>query len=342
MSMISYPAEKAPIHVFGLPLLYETGQWRKLPEFIIRQIPRLDNFRRITSNARVCFRTDAPEFTLRCRMSTCNANPDHSALSLSGLNVYVGETRTTSRYLSFLSVPTPREEVLLVEKTFSKGSGMEEVMILLPSRCYMESMEILVDESAKVEPPTPYRIEKPIVFYGSSITAGGAASRAGNSYISLLSRWLDADVLNFGFAGNARGELPMAEYLKNIEMSVFVYDYDHNAQSPEELRQTHKPFFDVIRKHNPELPIIMLTRPCGDLNPEDTAARREVVYDTYRQAVEAGDRKVWYINGRTLLGEEDRHACTVDLIHPNDLGFMRMAKRILPVLREALGEQPTE
>lgn len=50
------------------------------------------------------------------------------------------------------------------------------------------------------------------------------------------------DYINYGFPGNARGELAVAEYIKNIDMSAFVYDYDHNAETSEDLQRTHKPF----------------------------------------------------------------------------------------------------
>jgi len=223
-----------------------------------------------------------------------------------------------------------------IEKTFVKGAGMEDVIIFLSSQVHVKSCEIVMEEDAKVEAPTPYRYSKPVVYYGSSITAGGAASRAGNTYVSLLSRWLDTDYMNFGFPGNARGEIPVAEYIKDIDMSVFVYDYDHNAATPEELRKTHKPFFDVIRQSNPDLPIIMMTRPCGDDDPEDRELRRQVVLDTYHAALAAGDKNVYFVDGKELLGDEDRHAYSIDLIHPTDLGFMRMAKGVLPILRQAL------
>ena len=146
------------------------------------------------------------------------------------------------------------------------------------------------------------------------------------------------DYINYGFPGNARGELAVAEYIKNIDMSVFVYDYDHNAETPEDLQRTHKPFFDVIRKQNPSLPIIMMTRPCGDSDVEDMEKRRRIVLDTYGGALAAGDKNVYFVDGKEMLGTDERHACTIDLIHPTDLGFMRMAKYVLPTLKKALGE----
>lgn len=335
MSLKTYSATQSPIRVFGMPLLYETGEWRKLPESVIEQVPRLQGFRYTTTGVRIGFRTNAPEFTVRCSMSSMQPHPDHSSLSLTGINVYAGK-RSQGKYLGYLCMPKPCEECMTFEKTFQKGANCEDITLYLASRGYIKELEILVDDTASVEEPTPYRYEKPIVFYGSSITAGGAASRAANNYVSILSQWLDADVLNLGFAGNARGDLPIAEYIKTMEMSAFVYDYDHNATSPEELRQTHRPFFEIIRRHNPTLPIIMITKPYGDTDPVDTEERRKVVYETYRSALDSGDENVYFIDGQTLFGDTDRDACTVDLIHPNDLGFMRMAEGIFPVLKNVL------
>ena len=42
---------------------------------------------------------------------------------------------------------------------------------------------------------------------------------------------------------------------------------------------------------------------------------------------------MYYIDGESLFGAEDRQLCTIDRTHPNDLGFYRMAKTILPVMK---------
>lgn len=331
-----YDATEEPIKVFGLPLLYETGEWRELPKKLTDEVPSIRFYGDLVTGARIGFSTNARKFTLRCRVKMQFENEATSWLFGTGFNVYAGE-RSNSRYLGYLSVQKYSFEWLNIEKEFCKGSDeMEDIIIYLGPQVYIERCEIIVDSDAIVKEPTPYRYPKPVVFYGSSITAGGAASRAGNSYVALLSRWLDTDYINYGFPGNARGELPVAEYIKNIDMSVFVFDYDHNAPTPEHLRGTHKPFFDVIRKHKPDLPIILMTRPCGDADIEDMEERRRVVLDTYESAVAAGDKNVYFVDGKEMLGKEERHACTIDLIHPTDLGFMRMAKYVLPTLKKAL------
>ena len=63
-----------------------------------------------------------------------------------------------------------------------------------------------------------------------------------------------------------------------------------------------------------------------------------MILDTYRRAKNRGDRRVYFIDGADLFGENDRDGCTVDGCHPNDLGFWRMAQTVLPVLRQALEE----
>ena len=42
------------------------------------------------------------------------------------------------------------------------------------------------------------------------------------------------------------------------------------------------------------------------------------------------------IDGETFYGDTDRDLCTLDGIHPNDLGFYRMALAVEPLLKKLL------
>ena len=86
-----------------------------------------------------------------------------------------------------------------------------------------------IKEGSRTETPDKYINKKPVVFYGSSITQGGCASRPGNIYQNFLSRALNVDYLCLGFSGNAKGEKEIAEYMAKLHMCAFVSDYDHNA-----------------------------------------------------------------------------------------------------------------
>ena len=80
-----------------------------------------------------------------------------------------------------------------------------------------------------------------------------------------------------------------------------------------------------------------MTKPDFDYDPEEPE-RRKVIYKTYENAVNSGDKNVYFIDGQTFFGEKDRHFCTCDCCHPNDLGFYRMAQVIEPVIKQILGE----
>ena len=117
----------------------------------------------------------------------------------------------------------------------------------------------------------------------------------------------------------------MAELMMSLEMSAFVYDYDHNAPDADYLARTHEPFYKLLRAARPTLPILMMGRP--DFYPEDPELRKRqaTIRRTYENAVAAGDRRVYHLNNELLFGPQHRDSCTVDTCHPNDLGFMRMA-----------------
>lgn len=125
----------------------------------------------------------------------------------------------------------------------------------------------------------------------------------------------------------------MAEYLAEMDMSCFVYDYDHNAETVELLEQTHAPMYKIIREKNPFLPIIMLSRP--DIRKsDDTDKRFAVIEKTYQDARQSGDNQIYLIDGRTIMSDLGEDAGTVDGIHPNDLGFWCMTRKIGEVMQE--------
>lgn len=215
---------------------------------------------------------------------------------------------------------------------------LAEYTLNFPLYDKVSEVYIALRKGCRIEAPRPYQHPKPVLFYGSSITQGGCATRPGNSYQGMLSVLLDTDYINLGFSGNAKGEPAMAEYIAKQEMSVFVCDYDHNAPNAEYLEQTHLPFYRIVRAAQPNLPIVFVSAP--DVGKEHQyAPRRAVVRKTYETAIAEGDRNVYYIDGSTFYHAIDLWDCTtVDGIHPTDLGFYLMAKGMEKVLKSLLGK----
>ena len=223
-------------------------------------------------------------------------------------------------------------------KVSTKNQGKLTCYTLnLPHFCEVKALHIGIEKGCRLERVKKYRNERPIVFYGSSITHGAAAGRPGNTYENFISQKYNVDYVNLGFAGNAKGETAMAEYIATLDMCAFVCDYDHNAPNAEHLERTHYALYEVIRREHPDIPYIMISKPDFFANPEANDKRRGVIMESYRRAMAAGDKNVYFIDGETLFEGEFYASCTSDGVHPNDLGFYRMANKIGPVIAQALG-----
>ncbi len=329
--MKTYSCKDAPLKVFGIPFFEEKKRFERLPEEMMERFPHLEHLGKRCPGARVGFKTNAAEFTVKVALKTLNIDIGMSIYACQAVSVMIGE-RTNSRFAGIAYPPDYHTKTF--EKTFTKSAEMEEVTLWLLRNEELESVEVSFPDDAIVEAPAPYQ-HGPALYYGSSITEGGCCCNVTNGYNALLSRWLDLDYYNMGFSGNAKGEPEMADYLNTIDFSLFVLDYDHNAPTAEHLEQTHEPFFKRIREKHPDVPILLLTRP-DFKGTEDDIRRRTAVKQTYDHAVATGDTNVYFIDGETYFSEKERQLCLIDGTHPNDLGFYRMAERILPVMKEMI------
>ena len=316
----------------GLALSDREGRryWR-LPADVIDQVNSgVSEVAKFPSGARVRFATDSRRIALCAVVGPAGYIKNVGAIGKCGLAGYVdGEWH-------YVVYPTASDAEEMTG-AYDLDGKMHEHTVYLPLFTPLYDLMIGLDDDAQVKPPRPYAVQKPIVFYGSSITNGASATHAGNAYVSIVCRRLDASFLNLGFSGSARGEESIARYIAGLDMSLFVMDYDHNAPDAAHLEATHERFFRIVREAQPDLPIALISKPDFDIDPEGNAARRAVIRRTYEHALAAGDARVRFIDGETLFGTTERRDCLVDGTHPNDLGFRRMADAITPVLRELLG-----
>ena len=298
------------------------------------------------AGACVRFSTDADQLAVVWELTDTANMPHFAASGQSGMELFE-ETDSGSRHIQTLIPAMGGEKGPLgpeghgcrkqQNSCFPLPGGMRHYALYLPLYNGLSQLLLGFPEGSEILPGRSPMIEKPIVAYGSSITQGGCATKAGSCYTSILCRRLDAAQINLGFSGNGKGELNMAQYIATLPMSLFLLDYDHNAPSPAHLRETHEPFFRAVREVQKDVPIIMISRPDFDLNPEENRLRRDIIQETYERAVAAGDQNVYFVDGETFYGSRERSLCSVDDIHPNDLGFLKMADVLEPIVRKALG-----
>jgi len=325
-----------PFRIYGIAD-NEKGDFCRLPrELLPRCSEGIQRLAEYLAGACVRFTTDADSLSVVWELVT-SANMSHFApCGKNGMELFE-ETEQGTRHMSNL-IPALEDggACRIRQSSFVRlPGGLRSYVLYLPLYNGLKTLMLGLPPQAQLLPGRTPRTEKPVVFYGSSVTQGTCASKAGSCYTTLLARRLDAAQINLGFSGNAKGEEVIARYIASLDISLFVYDYDYNAPSVEHLQATHEPFFRIIREAQPELPVVMISRFSGTWGA-DADARRDVIRNTFLHAVQAGDHRVWFVDGHPLFGETDRDMCTVDTGHPTDIGFLRVADALEPLLRKIL------
>ena len=316
-----------PFSIHGVK--YENERYRRMPHAVASSVnDSIEYLHSNTAGGRVRFKTDSPYVAISAKLDNLCKMASFAMTGSASFDIYAkGENGVTyiNSFCPFFEMKDGYDSII-----YLGGAEMREITINFPLYSAVKSLYVGVDENSALLEAAPYRDVPPIVYYGSSITQGGCASRPGNSYESLISRRFNVDFVNLGFSGSAKAEPEISKYVSGLDMSVFVYDYDYNAPSVEYLRETHERMFKEVRASHPDVPVIMMSRPMYDLN-DDAVARLEVIRETYNNAVAAGDRNVYLVDGRTLMALA-RDEGLVDACHPNDLGFASMAAALIPVL----------
>ena len=330
-----FDVTEPPVRFYGV--FCEDGLLRRLPIGVAKTVSKgIHEMCGTNAGGRVRFMTDSPYVAIAVEYSQYELSNIIPISNMAGLDMYadsafVGLFRPPldfcgEPFASSLDIPDalPCDEPA---HSFTHERKMRLITINLPTYSGLRSMRVGIASGAKISHAPDYSLEKPIVFYGSSITNGAAASRPGMTYEARVSRALDVNYINLGFGGLCKGEPEMADHIAGLDMSVFVMDYDHNASTPEYLASTHEPFFKRIREKNPEIPIIIISRPNYS---KDAPERLAIIKRTYENARASGDTNVYFIDGREFFGGDLDF--TVDTIHPTDMGFYCMAKRVTEVL----------
>lgn len=324
-----FDVKKTPEYLFGLR--FDEKRFYRMPEdFAATFNDGIVSLNRCTSGGRLRFQTNSPFVAVSIQLSRHEIMRHMAPSGSAGFDLYV-DGRFYRAYL-----PSASDMLKDYDRIEHIGNGEEhEIMIHFPLYNRVDHIYVGLWEGATVSAPTPYAVERPVVFYGSSITQGGCVSRPGLAYPAYISRWLDCDYINLGFSGNAKGELSMAEYIASLDPSVFVMDYDHNAPTYEHLERTHYAFYERFRALRPDTPVVMVSAPDVRWNAK-LYQRRDLIRRNYEAAVAAGDTRVFFVEGEFLMGGDDWDSCTVDGTHPNDLGHYLMARGIAPAVKKAL------
>lgn len=298
--------------------------------------PSVWNLSRDSAGMMVRFKTDANAIHVHYKLRKANlAMPHMPATGVSGVDLYA---RDESGRWRWVQVTRPATQEVKAEIISGLAPGWREYAAYLPLYNGVESMSIGVKPDSKFEGLAPR--EKPIVFYGTSITHGACASRPGMVHTAIVGRRLDMPVVNLGFSGNGRMDQAVSDFLVQVDAAAYVIDCLPNM-GPVDVAQKCVPLVKQIRAAKPDTPIVLvedrrftnewITPAKKKFHDENHAALKQA----YETLIQDGVTGLSYIPGDVLYGDDSEGA--TDASHANDLGFMRQADVFEPFIRKAIG-----
>jgi len=286
----------------------------------------------------VRFVTDATSLSVKWSLTSASlAMPHMPATGVSGVDLYVKHDGVW-HWLA-CGVPKAQQNTAVLFADIPPGD--REYRLYLPLYNGVSEVALGLPPAATLREPDPYPAghEKPLVFYGTSITQGGCASRPGMVHTAILGRRLDRPVINLGFSGNGRLEAEVAELLAELDAAVFVIDCLPNVGADDVTART-VPLVQILRAARPTTPILLVEDRTysnafliqGSRRHND--ASRAAFRAAFERLTNSGVGSLHYLEGEHLLGEDNEG--TVDGSHPTDLGFVRQADAFEVALRPIL------
>ena len=251
------------------------------------------------------------------------------ATGIKGLDLYVNEGDGWN--YAGTAKPVGKSSEAVVIKNMERR--VREYLIYLPLYDGAEKIEVGVDNDSDFNPKPEnlmFSREKRVIFYGTSITQGGCASRPGMAYPSIFSRLSGVETINLGFSGNGRLDLEIAKEISRADFDVLFMDCLPNCTA-QIVRDSAEVFIKTIREQKPTAKIVLVENPKFPYLVLDKKTFSELdeenrEWKALYLKLKKSDKHIYYIPGDKILGDDSE--TTVDGVHYTDLGFMRAANEL--------------
>ena len=219
------------------------------------------------------------------------------------------------------------------------GAGAGPAIVYLPERMGPTLLEVTGVGGSITPAPTQPRW----LCYGDSIAEGWTVTGADLSWPAVAAREHGLDLVNLGYAGSARGEIPSAEELAELEADVISIAHGTNCwtrtpHSAELFAAGLRAFLDIVRQGHPDTPVVAIspiTRPDAETTPNRLGATLVDLRATFEAVVTerlVDDPNLTLVEGFPIVPVD----LLADGIHPGDDGHAAMAAAIGPVVAAAV------
>ncbi len=298
--------------------------------------PQLWQLGKNTSGLALRFRSNSTQISAKWDLLG-DVNMNHmTATGIKGLDLYAWNGKSW-QFVNTARPVAKNNEQVIISNMLPKE---REYLLYLPLYDGVTDISIGIDSTAFIDVPNlPYPSTKnPIVCYGTSITQGGCATRAGMSYTNILERRLNREVINLGFSGNGQLDYEIAELMgRRTDAGLFILDFIPNV-TLEQVRDKTATFVKKLRTHNPQIPIlfvesILFPHYAFDVKMYKTVTdKNKALCQEYQKLQEEGYKNLYYLSAENLIGKDEE--TTVDGIHLTDLGFIRFADELQKALHK--------
>lgn len=307
--------------------------------------PRVWSLSECSSGISIRFKTNSSVISVKWELTDYIEYSNMNRICSSGLDLYCLIDKKWQYVNSAIPTNVENERLLISDM----DTTTKEFLLNLPLYDGIRNIEIGINEGFSISSNSDNSLtKKPIVFYGTSVTQGGSASRPGMAYPSIIFRNLNIETINLGFSGNGRFEKSVGHALCEIDAEMYIIDCVANS-SPKTIKNNTIKLIKQIRECKPNTPILLVERivECSYFKQTDELTfggsrqdQNNQLRKSFDNAINIGIKYLYYLESDGLIGYDNEG--TVDATHLNDLGMKRIAKKIEEKINEILETNKTE
>ena len=213
---------------------------------------------------------------------------------------------------------------------FSFKKGKKKIEIYLPNYSEVGIKDFFVEgEYSSVVPK-----KTKVLFLGDSITQGGGSERSGLTYVNVVKRALDYEILNQGIGGYYCDKSILKDLIFNPNKIVVAFGTNHRRFSEEEHKVVVKEYFKALNERYENVPIMVVLPPyCGDGEANALKNTFKRIKQDFLCVVNVYPN-IQVVNAYQMIPHFADYFMK-DFLHPNALGMTEYGNNLVEAIKKS-------